>query len=760
MKVGLILLFPCFAWALPQSPVAIAGSCESRLASPEVLEIAVSDQAVVEWKEFSIGLNETARFLQPHRDAVALNRVMSADPSLLMGRLEANGQVVLVNPNGIVVGREARIDAGSFIASAFDLQTDLFLRNKEIAWIGGGTGRIEHRGRIAAGRIELQGPEIYLFDTAVCDASGVERGGDIRVGDREHTNFVWAQEGSFLRSDGGEAGRAGRVFVVSGGVNLFSGQISAQGGVLGGEGGFAEVSGGYLSYLGFADLRADKGKAGTLLLDPTDITITAAVDANNTTTAGFAFPLTCGGFSDPSTRNDTTMGFPSSMVSVATLTVQIGLGNVIIDSTGGAGAMGDITWNAAANFIYSSANDLILRAPAGGTVSILSRIQNSGTGSVVIDSLGPTVLINTAGNGQSVSFGSLDGLTQICAPNADVILQAASGGINRFAQLGFTAGDGITANGPIAVECRTLSVSGNANTQGFAHIGHGQMGNPAALSLYTTPAATITINAAGDITLLASSLATAGTNAAAIIGHGDRNLQPPIGPLSLLEGDITVISGGAITILSNPGAASQSCSARIGHGVNGSQPGSNFQVNAEIFVQAADDIAITLQAGGSFHYTGVGHFSAAGTLAGDITVLSGGSIRIDGNPVFGSGFRAGIGSLALGTGSTTGNLRVFACEDIALQPFAAGVFGIGSVNASPGNVAVGDVEVAAGRDISIVANGTSDAGRIGNNYSGMGTTTRTFVSAGRDLILSGTRDAGIGGFGDIYSSAGRNVSLT
>jgi filamentous hemagglutinin family protein len=722
------------------------------------LEVDLCDGAIVEWEAFSIERGETVSFALPSSSAAVLNRVTGANPSHIWGSLSSNGQVILVNPLGIFFGNESRIEAGAFIASTFDIHNDLFAQRKELFWtFSEKAERIEHRGFIRANRIEFQAPEIYLFEGSRCQASLTGSGGEIRIGGKENTRFLWVQEGALISAEAIESGSGGSVVLSSKGVAHFEGLILARGSPSGGNGGFAEVSGGYLSYIGFADLRADNGNAGTLLLDPTNISITAGIDANNTPTAGFVFPLICGGNSPASTQNATSSGFPSSMISVApTLTAQIAAGNIIIDSTGGAGGSGNITWNPLADFLYGSGNDLILRAPSTGTVTILSNVQNSGAGDVIIDSEGPAVLINIATNSQAVAFGSLDGLTQICAPSAVVTLQAGNMTTTDYAQVGFHAGTGSTANGAISITCASLNLFGSALDRCFAQIGHGQMEMAGGQTLDTAPTAAITVVSSGNITLAGSSIAPGGgTNAAAIIGHGQRNLFPP----SLIEGDISVVSGGNISLLSNPRGGASSVTARIGHGVNGTLPGTDFTADAEVFVEAAGNISMAYTAGGTFHDLSIGHFAATGDLLGDVTAISGGSISINGNPGGGAGFRTAIGHMTF-SGSVTGNTRVFSCQDIILNTRNSDVFAIGTPVASVGNIVVGDVEVAAGRDILLTANGTSAAGRIGNNFSAAGSATRTFVASGRDIVIAGTRNIGIAGFGDIFVAAGRNIIVT
>src|SRR5690348_3618350 len=61
-----------------------------------------SSKAILNWNSFSIGSAETVKFQQPNASSVALNRVTGSQPSSIFGHLTANGQVFLLNPNGIL----------------------------------------------------------------------------------------------------------------------------------------------------------------------------------------------------------------------------------------------------------------------------------------------------------------------------------------------------------------------------------------------------------------------------------------------------------------------------------------------------------------------------------------------------------------------------------------------------------------------------------------------------------------------------------
>ena len=70
---------------------------------------------------FSIGAGELARFVQPSAASAILNRVTGGDPSSILGQLQSNGRVFLVNPSGIVFGPGAVIDAAGLVASTLNI---------------------------------------------------------------------------------------------------------------------------------------------------------------------------------------------------------------------------------------------------------------------------------------------------------------------------------------------------------------------------------------------------------------------------------------------------------------------------------------------------------------------------------------------------------------------------------------------------------------------------------------------------------------
>lgn len=86
-----------------------------------------SDRAVIDWQGFDVGAGERVTFQQPSASSATLNRVHSPNPSMIDGAIHANGQVVLVNPNGIVFSKSSAVNVGSLVASTANTTDNAFM---------------------------------------------------------------------------------------------------------------------------------------------------------------------------------------------------------------------------------------------------------------------------------------------------------------------------------------------------------------------------------------------------------------------------------------------------------------------------------------------------------------------------------------------------------------------------------------------------------------------------------------------------------
>jgi len=108
----------------------VSGSAQIEGNQSTHLQITTSDKAIIHYDSFTISENQKVTFIQPKSTSAVLNRVKGGDPSFLMGQLNANGRVFLINPNGVIIGPSGSINASSFIASALDIADEDFLNDR------------------------------------------------------------------------------------------------------------------------------------------------------------------------------------------------------------------------------------------------------------------------------------------------------------------------------------------------------------------------------------------------------------------------------------------------------------------------------------------------------------------------------------------------------------------------------------------------------------------------------------------------------
>ncbi|ECG8596859.1 filamentous hemagglutinin N-terminal domain-containing protein, partial [Salmonella enterica subsp. salamae] len=125
--------FPMMALAVPDLPTGgqIVAGAGSISASGNQMNIHQNTQHMVaNWNSFDIGKNHTVEFIQPDSSAVALNRVTGGHESQIMGTLRANGQVFLVNPNGVLFGKGSSVSTAGLVASTRNISNAAFMKGQ------------------------------------------------------------------------------------------------------------------------------------------------------------------------------------------------------------------------------------------------------------------------------------------------------------------------------------------------------------------------------------------------------------------------------------------------------------------------------------------------------------------------------------------------------------------------------------------------------------------------------------------------------
>ena len=137
---------------LPQAPTVVSG--QVRIAAPTANGLTVnqaSSRAIVDWNSFSVGPNASVNFVQPNAGAAILNRVTGTTSSTIAGQVTANGQVFLVNPNGIAITPTGSVQVGGgFVASALDIANGDFAAGKLNFAGKGASSAVSNAGSISA----------------------------------------------------------------------------------------------------------------------------------------------------------------------------------------------------------------------------------------------------------------------------------------------------------------------------------------------------------------------------------------------------------------------------------------------------------------------------------------------------------------------------------------------------------------------------------------------------------------------------------
>jgi filamentous hemagglutinin family protein len=150
MKKIFVFLFLSVSVGLFSNPTlpSIAQGTVQVTSTDQQLQIQASDGSVINWESFSIAPGEVTQFIQPSADSSVLNRVVGLTSSQILGQLQANGNVLLLNPNGILIGKDARIDVGGFLASTLNLSSEDFIQKGNLNFTGNSLQSIENLGTI------------------------------------------------------------------------------------------------------------------------------------------------------------------------------------------------------------------------------------------------------------------------------------------------------------------------------------------------------------------------------------------------------------------------------------------------------------------------------------------------------------------------------------------------------------------------------------------------------------------------------------
>ncbi len=176
--VILAAIFPTALAALPKHLEVSSGDVVFSKVDESTLEVTASDRASIVYESFSLNEGETIRYVQPKDSSILLNKVIGKEPSKILGKLESNGKIFLVNPNGVYFGPHAKVDVGSLVVSCLDLVDQDFSEDRFNFSVSPGKtqGSIVNLGSLKAkneGVIALIAPHIRNEGVIVASAGKI-----------------------------------------------------------------------------------------------------------------------------------------------------------------------------------------------------------------------------------------------------------------------------------------------------------------------------------------------------------------------------------------------------------------------------------------------------------------------------------------------------------------------------------------------------------------------------------------------------------
>ena len=277
-----------------------------------------SQNLSINWDSFNVAASETVNFIQPSASAIAVNRILDTNGSQIFGQINSNGQIFLINPNGILFGQGAQVNVGSMVASTLDI-SDASIGDAVQTFSGNGVGSINNQGSITAtdgGYIALLGNVVTNHGSVTAPLGSVALGAGsavtltfagsslVKMQVDQSTLDNRAENGGLIRADGGtvlmSAGakdallasvvnntgvieartvqnRNGTIILLGGmaaGTTNVGGMLDASA-PTGGNGGFIETSAAQVNVANDARITtaATAGMVGSWLIDPVDFII-------------------------------------------------------------------------------------------------------------------------------------------------------------------------------------------------------------------------------------------------------------------------------------------------------------------------------------------------------------------------------------------------------------------------------------------------------------------------------------------------------
>jgi len=768
------------SWSLPSAYAADAANAAVSAGTAGIATVGntttisqASQRVAIDWTSLSTRANEALVFNQPNAQAIALNRITGSSPSELLGSLTANGQVFILNPNGVLFGAGSQVNVGGFVASTLSMSNADFMVGNHVFSNNGGRASVVNQGSLNAGRggyLALLAPEVRnegvmtaSLGTALLAAGNkvtlnLDNGSLLGYSIDQGAIKALAENKHLIQADGGQVllsakamdslttatvnntgvieaktiqNKAGRILLMG---DMEAGTVNVGGTLdasapdtdgLGGDGGFVETSAAHVKVADSARIttRAAAGKTGQWLVDPFDFVVASA----------------------------------GGDITGATLGTQLDNNNVTLNTTAGTtGTNGDLSVNDAV--AWSAANTLTLIGERDVNLNANLTYSGSGTAGVTVQAVRD---INVGANVAVASTGT---------GALPVVLGGATVGTAAGGTIAMSSGSSIaTQGGDVTFKANAIKLAGASVAAAGGNITMAAAGSTSAHSLEISNAGATRSNVgttgAGTITLSGSltgggASATGGSAGGVVVT--DSSITSDTGAISItgtvsgpstgdkvergfrLDSGTTVTSAGDISMSGTVSATRAITAYVFGQDSMGGEVANGATVSS-----TGGNATLSGTANNTLHINDTG-LAIKGKVqtgaAGKITLTGAATVGV----AAGTGLSTGLSSeIIAGTGGLdmTGTV-----SSVTTATSLAGVMFAGAASATGNIVANGIVNAAS-------ASGVRSLDMQGGTLTGSGTATITLKGRGVPAPApAASYDVNV--FGTTVSTAGGEITLS
>ncbi|MFC4362783.1 two-partner secretion domain-containing protein, partial [Simiduia curdlanivorans] len=158
-----VMGFSSLVAAAPEGGVVVGGS--GSIDAPNDDKVTqvnqFTDLMAVNWQSFNLAADEKVLFVQPSSSSLVLNRILDDNASTIRGSIDANGHVLLVNPNGVLFTESASVNVGGIAVSGLDINPNDFMNGDyKLSGEVGKSGSVINYGTINASSAALLGKRV------------------------------------------------------------------------------------------------------------------------------------------------------------------------------------------------------------------------------------------------------------------------------------------------------------------------------------------------------------------------------------------------------------------------------------------------------------------------------------------------------------------------------------------------------------------------------------------------------------------------